>query len=174
MSDDDLKAIEARLDATTPGVWATLPAAPGDIIVHDATSGEPYDYVGTMADENDGEANLDFVLNVRQDVRALITEVRRVRILLRRAEKLNDVIVNDRLLDSDAAQMAVRLERERVTGMVNHLAHMADEVVVTMAAKGDYDAAIEHRNVARGLRCSLTVVNSDRIAPAPTQQKAPA
>jgi hypothetical protein len=68
MTDDELTAIEARANAATPGPWKDNRAAgiSGD-------GGEPV--IGLPC-------NVDFVINARTDIPALVAEVRRLRGIL--------------------------------------------------------------------------------------------
>jgi hypothetical protein len=84
--DDELDAMLARLNASTPGPW--VPYFEG----RDHTSGDSF--IGTGAQDlyisaedyvgGGGHfcADLDFIAHARQDVARLVTEVRRLRSLL--------------------------------------------------------------------------------------------
>ncbi len=89
ISDDELSAMKARVEATTPGPWT--PSFEG----RDHTSGDSVIFTGDqrieiyiMAGDYKGggghfQADLDFIAHARQDIPRLIAEVERLQKLLR-------------------------------------------------------------------------------------------
>ncbi|MBW1779284.1 MAG: hypothetical protein JRL30_00955 [Deltaproteobacteria bacterium] len=90
MSDDDLKAIKERCDAATAGpwhgdcgiVWTGNPIMPTTIVGRL----NPFKWAACamrwMAHHKQCEADLDFIAQSRQDVPALIAEVKRLKALI--------------------------------------------------------------------------------------------
>jgi hypothetical protein len=78
MTDDELKAIEARANAATPGLWTSLTY---ECSCHE--DGQDDNYVRGPRSTNGEvimcERDADFVAHARTDVPALITELRRWR-----------------------------------------------------------------------------------------------
>jgi hypothetical protein len=113
VSDEELKELEAAHAATTPE-WAQ-----GDTS-REIDARPPGDYVSLIAvfsgdatRAEDDTANRDFAVLAHRKLPALLAFVRRLL-----AD--NALLANDRLLDSDAAQTAVRLERERVLAILRN------------------------------------------------------
>ena len=88
ITEDELLAIKARAESTTPGPWASYVEGrdhqSGDSFIH--TGGQDL-YVS--ADDYSGggghlRADLDFIAHARQDVPRLVAEVERLRKLLSR------------------------------------------------------------------------------------------
>jgi hypothetical protein len=83
LTEEDLKAIEKRLQATTPGPWLSM------VEGRDHCGGSSFILTGSLDHrgpdiELSGAtgADQDFIASCRQDVPRLVTEVRRLRRLL--------------------------------------------------------------------------------------------
>jgi len=83
MDEDDLRQIEARVDAASPGPWTSW------IEGRDHTAGSSF--IETRSAEGRGDdiellgassADQDFIVAARSDIPALIAEVRRLRNLM--------------------------------------------------------------------------------------------
>jgi hypothetical protein len=83
MTEDDLRTIEARAEAATPGPWRQGDIAAGDLPVaggcfsveiYGATD-DPY----AVLAECEHEADASFIAAARTDIPALVAEVRRLR-----------------------------------------------------------------------------------------------
>ena len=77
LSEEDLAAMEDRASAATPGPWTTGGDSCGEAYWFGVAAGEE-----DVADHVPSEADAAFIAAARQDVPALITEVRRLRALL--------------------------------------------------------------------------------------------
>jgi hypothetical protein len=90
MSELDLDAIEARAAAATPAPWSRGGNAdPGEVIYGEGGTLISVGWEGdggVIRPETDGE----FIAHARQDVPALVAEVRRLREALGRVEELAD------------------------------------------------------------------------------------
>lgn len=80
----DLDAIQARSDAATPGPWEEdFPGIsnvyPGDSVVDAQLECSSYCYGGT-AHLVISDADLDFIIHAREDILALIAEVKRLQL----------------------------------------------------------------------------------------------
>lgn len=83
LSDDDLDVIEARCAAASPGPWTAF------VEGRDHDSGDGFIQVGDVGNEPDmyvsrerrpaAAADLDFIASARQDIPALVAEIRRLR-----------------------------------------------------------------------------------------------
>jgi hypothetical protein len=88
ITDDELAAMKARVDATTPGPWrASFEGRDhfsGDSVIF--TGGQEVEIYISADDYKGGGghfcADLDFIAHARQDVPRLIAEVQRLRALL--------------------------------------------------------------------------------------------
>lgn len=112
MTEQQLAAIEARANAATAGPWradvgfSTIPDGPPEgVAVWCQTPGSEGDaVVADLGDYTDGPANGAFIANAREDVPALVAEVRRLRadVAERRlqAETLAAKGLNPKRLDS--------------------------------------------------------------------------
>lgn len=90
MTDDELNAIEQRANAATPGPWV-------DTDPRHIRHAEPNIYAGDyeVADvyDNNGCDDSSFIAHARQDIPALIAEIRRLRAaLLQRTEQARDEV----------------------------------------------------------------------------------
>ncbi|WP_312146923.1 hypothetical protein [Brevundimonas sp.] len=78
MDEDDLRQIEARVDAATPGPWTSW------IEGRDHTAGSSF--IETRGDDIElvgcSAADQDFIAAARSDIPALIAEIRRLRKLM--------------------------------------------------------------------------------------------
>lgn len=88
ITEDELAAMKARIDATTPGPWTSMIEGRdcwnGDSFIDTATQDiylSAEDYVGGGGHYC---ADQDFIAHARQDMPRLIAEVERLRALLRR------------------------------------------------------------------------------------------
>lgn len=104
MTPADLDAIEARANAASAGPWRSTwpdptpaPHDPNDVVVESLAPGLSYVgrmVVGTLYHDGDhavcSEANAAFIAHARQDVPALVAEVRRLRAALADAESKHD------------------------------------------------------------------------------------
>ena len=91
LTDEELDAMTARVEATTPGPWTA------SFEGRDHDSGDSLILTGTQdiyitADDYAGGgghycADLDFIANARQDVPRLIAEVRRLQLQLRNSAR---------------------------------------------------------------------------------------
>ena len=79
LTDDDLTAIKARVEAATPGPWTSFiegrDHTSGSSFIR--TRGEDIELTGATA------ADQDFIAHARQDVPRLMAEVDRLRLALR-------------------------------------------------------------------------------------------
>ena len=74
MTSKELDAIQARADAATPGTWN----AGGDNMARSINGNDPVKPVAWLTVWND-RPNADFIAHAREDVPALVAEVRRLR-----------------------------------------------------------------------------------------------
>lgn len=86
MTEEELDAIENRANAATPGPWWVMPelCGPEGQGVYESASlgqicevGDPY-----PRGLNHPQENMDFIAHTREDVPALVAEVRRLKALL--------------------------------------------------------------------------------------------
>jgi hypothetical protein len=80
MTDDELKAIEARANAATPGDWHAISTVP-DVWLIEHIAGHLRAYQG---------ADAVFVAAARSDVPTLLDEVRRLRGLVKQVEQVDN------------------------------------------------------------------------------------
>jgi hypothetical protein len=83
MTDEELAAIEARVNAASPGPWLT-PDEAGDpyrveVLDHEGCQIWPWGHGGGRSDDEQGERDMIFAYSARTDVPKLIAEIRRLR-----------------------------------------------------------------------------------------------
>ena len=71
----DLDVIEARANASTPGPWHGLGTAGGPTVFDDDLGGAGRPFIA-LADDTQGERDCQFIAAARDDVPALVVEVR--------------------------------------------------------------------------------------------------
>jgi hypothetical protein len=110
VTDAQLQELEGAHAATTPG-WER-----GRFPFRVRQTGSSL-VVADFRDSEDvgGQANRDFAVAIHAALPALLER-------LRKAEALNAAIVNDRLSDSDALELARRLERGRAAELLEEIA----------------------------------------------------
>lgn len=84
MTTVDLEAIETRLEAATPGLWATYKTTSGLWMIFRKNRINHIDPIAHkwplhIADDVRGERNASFIANAPTDIALLISEVRRLR-----------------------------------------------------------------------------------------------
>jgi hypothetical protein len=89
MDENRLAEIEARVNAAAPMPWSARHEGGGSYLTYDATPNPPYNRSGTYyIVKRSGfakgvqSATADFIAHARQDVPALLAEVRRLREIL--------------------------------------------------------------------------------------------
>lgn len=107
MTELELNAIRARLDAATPGPWFTgMSGGHWYVLDNDITC----DIEGQICSLNrrHAEANADLIANAPSDLAALLAEV-----------DILSGLLSDRVQDSDLAVEAARRERARCVAMAD-------------------------------------------------------
>jgi hypothetical protein len=103
----DLDAIEARASSATPGPWEARQNAPtmSGAVWNLRVAGEPG--VKAMVTEyQHGSANADFIAHAREDVPALVAEVRRLRSFAAEVQGVRNMVERDANLDPEGDQWA--------------------------------------------------------------------
>ncbi len=76
MNEKELAEIEARAEAATPGPWEVDNDL--SVFTKDGGHGTPWTLFDTVGNEGEDSSNADFIAHARQDVPALVAEVRRL------------------------------------------------------------------------------------------------
>jgi hypothetical protein len=96
LTESELAAIEARAAKATEGPWVNMPDGPfwGEIKTARLEGEGGWSTIAEMPEADDREADFDFIAAAREDVPALVAEIRRLRTALGdiydAAESLNE------------------------------------------------------------------------------------